>query len=218
MTLPAQVSPRVAALLEKARASRGRLIFAVDRTASREEAAKIGGLDVQLVHYGGDEMRHSPWLTDARELVRLMSKVRCMAGATQIAHVLQHVRAEHAREKVDAAVFIGDACEERPQILYAAAAGLGVPLFCFQEGDGPVVLLDRYGAPAAAFDAPSQSVETVFRELARLTNGAYAQFNASAAAKLAELLAAVVAFAIGGLNALGNLRSDSARKLLEQMR
>ena len=58
MTLPAQVSPRVAALLKKSQAARGRLIFALDATASREltwdmaatlqaamfeEAARIGG-------------------------------------------------------------------------------------------------------------------------------------------------------------------------------
>ena len=68
MTLPAQPSPRVAALLKKIQATRGRLIFALDATASREptwdmaaqlqaqmfeEAARIGGLDVQLVYYRG---------------------------------------------------------------------------------------------------------------------------------------------------------------------
>ena len=81
MTLPAQFFPRVAALLEKTRRSRGRLIFALDATASREamwdvaaqlqasmfeEAAKIGGLDVQLLYYRGtDEVRCSSWFSDA---------------------------------------------------------------------------------------------------------------------------------------------------------
>jgi hypothetical protein len=36
--LPAQLSPRVAALLKKTQAARGRLIFALDATASRARA------------------------------------------------------------------------------------------------------------------------------------------------------------------------------------
>jgi hypothetical protein len=103
MTLQAQISPRVAALLEKARATRGRLIFAIDATASREatwdmaaqlqsamfkEAAKIGSLDVQLVYYRGDgECRSSSWFSDAHELVKRMGAIRCEAGATQIGRV-----------------------------------------------------------------------------------------------------------------------------------
>jgi hypothetical protein len=234
MTSPTQLSPRVAALLEKTRRNRGRLIFALDATASREstwdmaaqlqaamfeEAAKIGGLDVQLVYYRGtDEVRCSSWFSDAHELVRRMSMIKCMAGTTKIARVLQHIRTENAREKVSAAIFVGDACEEAPHELYAAATGLSVPIFVFQEGNAPVVLLDRHGTPLASFDDPSQTVETVFREIARLTNGAYARFDAGAAAKLSELLAAVAAFATGGLKALGDLRSEGARKLLAQIK
>jgi hypothetical protein len=233
MILPTQISPRVAALLEKTRRSRGRLIFGLDATASREstwdlasslqarmfeEAAKIDGLEVQLVYYrGDDEVRYSSWFADAHELVSRMGTIRCKAGVTKIARVLRHIRTENEREKIAAAIFIGDAVEEPPQVLYAAAAGLDVPLFMFQEGDAPVVLLDRYGTPSADFDAP-QSVETVFRELARLTGGAYGKFNAGAAAQLGELLRAVAVFAIGGINALADLRTDSARKLLGQMK
>jgi hypothetical protein len=230
--LPAQASPRVAALLEKIRRNRGRLIFALDATASREgtwdmasqlqarmfeEAAKIGGLDVQLVYYrGADEVRHSSWFSDAHDLVIRMSAIKCVAGATKIARVLQHIRSENAREKINAGVFVGDACEEPPQALYATAAELGVPLFVFQEGDAQVMLLDQHGWPLP--DVPLQKVETVFRELSRLTNGAWARFDAGAAAKLGELLQAVAAFAVGGVNALADLRTDSARKLLGQMK
>jgi hypothetical protein len=234
MTVPTQLSSRVAALLEESRATRGRLIFGIDATASREptwdmaaqlqsamfeEAAKIGGLEVQLVYYRGhNEVRHSSWFSDPHEHVRRMGTIKCMAGATQIARVLQHVRAENARKKVNAAIFVGDACEEPPHALYATAAELDVPLFIFQEGDAPVVLLDQYGTPSVSFDAPSQKVETVFRELARLTNGAWARFDAGAAAKLGELLQAVAAFAVGGVSALADLRTDGARKLLNQMK
>jgi hypothetical protein len=57
-------------------------------------------------------------------------------------------------------------------------------------------------------------VETVFREMARLTNGAYCRFEPGAEAKLAELLHAVAAFAVGGLAALTDQRTDAARLLL----
>ena len=83
MSTPTLLSPRVAALLKKTQATRGRLIFALDATASREAmwdlattlqagifevAAEIGGLEVQLAHYGGDEFsnrRGSPMLMNS---------------------------------------------------------------------------------------------------------------------------------------------------------
>jgi hypothetical protein len=232
VTLPAQLSPRVAALLEKMRATRGRLIFALDATASREstwdmaaqlqarmfeEAAKVGGLDVQLVYYRGtDEVRCSSWFSDAHELVSRMSTIRCMAGATKIARVLRHIRSENEREKISAAIFVGDAVEEIPQELYREAANLNVPCFLFQEGDNLAMPVDQYGMPLP--DAPLQKVEQIFRELARLSNGAYARFDAGAAAKLGELLQAVAAFATGGITALADLRTDSAKKLLTQIK
>ncbi len=174
MTVPT-LSPRVAALLEKTRRSRGRLIFALDATASRErtwdmaaqlqaamfeEAAKIGGLDVQLVYYRDtDEVRASAWFADAHELVSRMSAIKCMAGTTKIARVLRHIRSENEREKVSAAVFVGDAVEEPPQQLYDAAAGLGVPLFCFQEGDGLALYVDQHGE--FIHEHPPQTVEQI---------------------------------------------------------
>jgi hypothetical protein len=230
--LPTQPSPRVAALLDKIQHSRGRLIFAIDATASREatwdmaaqlqaamfeEAARIGGLEVQLVWYRGpDECSHTAWTMDACELAAQMNRIRCAAGATKITRVLEHIRAEHQRAKIAAAVFIGDACEELRGALYDAAAGLGVPMFCFQEGDGLAAYVDHRGLPR--LDDPPQTVEHVFRELARITGGAYARFDAGAAAKLRELLQAVAAFAVGGLTALANQHTDSARKLLSQMK
>jgi hypothetical protein len=151
MNVPTRHSPRIAALLEKARAApRGHLLFAVDMTASREplrdlattltvgmftEAARLGGINVQLCHFGGDEFHHSPWCSDA-ELVNLMRTIRCKSGATQIGRVLKHVWTENQRQKVDAAVFIGDAVEETPSELYTVAMGLAVPVFMFQEGNG----------------------------------------------------------------------------------
>jgi hypothetical protein len=224
-------SPRVAALLKKMRAARGRLIFALDATGSREstwdmaaslqtqmfeEAAKIGGLDVQLVHFGGDQFQESPWTADPYELVGRMRAIRCTPGETQIAKVLAHIRAENEREKVAAAVFIGDACEEPPGELYDAAQGLGVPVFTFQEGANLALYTDH--RDVAVVGHPPQTVESVFRELARLSGGAHGKFDAGAARQLAEMLRAVAAFAVGGVAALANQNSDSARRLLSQMK
>ena len=182
-----------------------------------EEAAKIGGLEIQLAWYRGDnECSHTAWTTDVHELAKQMRRIECEAGTTKITRVLKHVRRENARGKVNAAVFVGDAVEEVPAELYAAAAGLGVPVFWFQEGDGLAIYVDQRGQYITAHEP--QKVETIFRELARLTGGAYGKFNAGAAKQLGELLRAVAAFAVGGMKALSDLRTDSARKLLNQLK
>ena len=82
-----------------------------------EEAARIGGLDVQLAYYrGADECSHSSWFADAARVGRADGRASGVRPAiTKIGRVLEHVRAEHAREKVGAAVLIGDAVEELPQ-------------------------------------------------------------------------------------------------------
>ena len=103
--------------------SRGRLVFCLDATAGSEEtwdlaaqltsdmfleAAKIGELDVPLVSIAGrDEVKASEWFADAHELVRRMGTIRCEAGSTKIARVLQHIHTEHQRQKVGAVIFIG---------------------------------------------------------------------------------------------------------------
>ena len=63
--------------------------------------------------------------------------------------------------------------------------------------------------------------EQAFREIARLTRGAYCRFDPGAAHQLAELLRAAAAYAAGGLRALENLsrqHQGGAVKLLAQMR
>ena len=154
MPTPAQISTRVVALLEKTRATRGRVVFAIDATGSREktwdmastlqaamfeETARVGSLEVQLIYYRGDECQSTPWTADAGELAKTMRCIRCENGGTQILRVLEHIKQESARQKIAASIFVGDAVEETPQHLYDVAAGLGVPLFAFQEGDGLVV-------------------------------------------------------------------------------
>ncbi|SDG60291.1 hypothetical protein [Pelagibacterium luteolum] len=196
---------------------RGRLLFAMDATMSRqptwdmacqlqsemfETVAKTGGLDVQLIYFRGfGECRASKWVSDARSLAGLMTGIDCRGGHTQISKVLSHARTEHKTKKINAIVYVGDAMEEDIDRLAQKAGELGLlgcPMFIFQEGHDGVA-------------------ESAFREFARLTKGAYAKFNAGAAAELAALLRAVAAYASGGRSALKLQGSGSARLLLEQL-
>ncbi len=148
--------------------TRGRLVFALDATMSRQptwdqacvlqadmfrEAASAGGLDIQLVYYRGlAECRASPWVAEPQRLGALMSRIDCRGGHTQIAKILAHARRENDKAKVGALVFVGDAMEEKLDDLCAGAGELGlrsVPAFMFQEGYDPVC-------------------EQAFREIARL--------------------------------------------------
>ena len=202
-------------------AERGKLVFAMDATMSRqptwdralhiqsemfEETAQIGGLDVQLVFFRGyNECRASKWASDARELARLMTQVDCRGGYTQIGRVLKHVRKEAAAGTVNAVVYVGDCLEEDIDQVCNGAGELGllgVPMFMFQEG------LD-----AAA--------ERGYREIARLTQGAYCRFDAASAQQLRDLLSAVAVYAAGGRKALADRsasRGGSAQLLLEQLK
>jgi len=199
---------------------RGRLIFALDATMSRQptwdqacklqaemfrEAAAIGGLDIQLVYYRGlAECRTSPWIADPDRLGALMSGIDCRGGQTQIAKILAHARRETENGKVAVLVFVGDAMEEPLDELCARAGELGlhnVKAFMFQEGHDP-------------------TCEQAFREIARLTGGAYCRFAPGAAHELAELLRAAAAYAAGGLKALADLKANSVgvTRLIEQLK
>jgi hypothetical protein len=89
---------------------RGRLIFAMDATMSRQPTwdlalglqadmfravKEVGSLDVQLVYFRGfGETRASKWVSDPDALARLMTGVSCQGGYTQICKVLTHARRE----------------------------------------------------------------------------------------------------------------------------
>ena len=180
----------------------GRLLFAMDATASREPtwdiacqiqgemfraAEAAGGLAVQLCYYGGMGFCHvTPWLRDSKELLRLMSGVRCLAGATQIGRVLEHAYCEARSQRINAAVFVGDCMEEDPDRLIDLSGKLGmrgIPLFVFHEGFDPA---------AAA----------TFQHMARISGGAYSRFDAASANQLKDLLSAVATYATGGREAL----------------
>src|ERR1700720_1645240 len=89
---------------------RGRLIFALDATASREPTwdracriqgemfeatAALGGLEIQLVFLRGfSQCKTSKWLTPAADLDRVMGSVLCVGGETQIERVLSRALRE----------------------------------------------------------------------------------------------------------------------------
>jgi hypothetical protein len=202
-------------------AGRGRLIFALDATMSRqptwdlaqslqgrmfETAAKLGGLDVQLVYFRGlSECRASRFIANGVGLGDLMSKISVSGGNTQIGKVLKHVREESRAKRVGALVYVGDAMEENVDDLCQIAGELGLlglKAFMFHEGDDP-------------------TAESAFREIARLTGGAYAAFDSAAPRKLADLLSAAAAYAAGGRKALEKIAGEgsaTARALLAQMK
>ncbi len=205
----------------RAPGSRGRLIFALDATMSRQptwdqacklqaemfnETAAIGGLEVQLVYFRGfGECRSSKWVDDPRRLAEMMTRIDCRGGATQIGKVLKHTRDEARKKPVQALVYIGDAMEEFVDRLCAIAGEiglLGMPAFMFHEG-------------------PDQIAGSAFKEIARLTGGAYCRFDSGSAQQLRELLSAVAVYAAGGRAALedyGRKSGPQTRLLIEQMR
>lgn len=197
-------------------AGRGRLIFAMDATASREPTwdracqlqgemfeatAALGGIEVQLVFYGGFNIcKASRWLSTAPDLHRAMRAVSCVGGQTQIARVLQHAIKAARAGRINALVFVGDAMEESLDELLGLAgelALLNVPAFVFHEGGDAVA-------------------GRAFKEIARITRGAYCPFDAASADQLRALLGAVATFAAGGRAALADYgkRAGGAALLL----
>jgi len=200
---------------------KGRLMFALDATASREptwdhasrlqaemfrETASLGGLDIQLCYYRGFEEFHaSHWLSNTDQLLRQMTGVRCLAGHTQINKLLRHCISEakslaaSKEGKINALVFIGDCVEEDIDRLGHTAGTLGlmgVPVFIFQEGHDPVAT-------------------KAFQQIARLSGGAYCPFDAGSAKQLKDLLSAVAVFAAGGHRALENFHTSQGRVILK---
>jgi len=201
--------------------SRGRLIFAMDATASREptwdqacaiqgemftETAALGGLETQLCWYRGfGEFHADPWTADSGTLLRHMTGVFCQGGTTQIEKVLKHALKEGTDLKPDALVFVGDCVEESVDQLCRLAGELGllgVPVFLFQEGHEP-------------------NAERTFAEIARLSGGAHCRFDAGSAQQLRDLLSAVAVFAAGGrraLEAFSKQRGDGVKLLTRQVK
>jgi len=202
-------------------ASEGRLIFAMDATASRQPTwdtavqiqgemfsatSNLGGVSVQLAFYRGfGQFKVSQWTNNGAEMTRLMSSVSCLAGETQILKILKHALNETRKAKVDAVVFVGDCIEEDVDKLGHIAGELGLvglPVFIFQESNDPI----------ASFS---------FQQISRLSGGACVQFDRASAHTLSMLLGAIAVYAAGGRNALKNLvktRGGVVRQIFNQMK
>lgn len=194
---------------------KGKLIFAMDATASREatwdqacqlqaemfsETAALGGLDIQLCYYRGfGEFNASPWYSNSQQLLHRMTSVSCLGGQTQIEKVIRHAIAESKKDKINAVVFVGDCLEENIDDLarYAGELSLlGVPIFIFQEGYDPVAMMG-------------------FRQLAKITGGSYCSFDSGSAQQLKRLLSAVAVYAAGGYQALENFNKRHGKTILQ---
>jgi hypothetical protein len=170
---------------------RGRLIFAMDATMSRQPSWDLA-LKLQ---------------TDMFRAVKKVGGlgISCQGGFTQIGKILAHARRESERTKVNAVVYVGDCMEEEIDELSERAGELGilgVPVFLFQEGREP-------------------KAERAFKEIARLTRGAYCHFDAGSARQLSQLLMAVAVYATDGRKALHDFgaetKNSAAMHLLAQL-
>lgn len=223
---PKPGSSAVAAFLAQARAvaarpaapPTARLLFIMDATASRQPSwdrachvmgemfaatRELGGLAIQLAYWRGHmEFAATPFLADGAELTRRMAGVRCLGGQTQMLRALTHALEETRRARVHACVLVGDALEEAldPICHVAGQLGLhGTPVFAFHEG----------GEPKSADG---------FRQVAKLSGGAFAPFDSSSADALRDLLRAVAVFAAGGRAGLVALPGPAAKRMAAQLR
>ena len=196
------ISSRVKELLAEVSSKprqRGNLIFALDATASRErtwdtasqlqasmflEVVGIGGLDLQLVYFRGvlgvtAECKASSWISDPVALARLMAKIRCETGYTQIERVLSHALREAASARSAPWSMSETPARKNAETLVRPAYELGdleIPVFMFQEGrdqdaerfqeiaerpTGPITALTR-AAPSfwASFSRPLQRLRS----------------------------------------------------------
>ncbi|WP_108124267.1 hypothetical protein [Saccharospirillum mangrovi] len=199
----------------------GRLLFALDATASRQPSwdtacqlhselflatRDLGGLAIQLCYYRGfNEFHAGAWVTSADALLRAMNGVRCLGGHTQIAKVLKQALAETRQKAVKAVILVVDCCEEPADELSQLAGELGLlntPVFVFQEGQ----------------DAHASQV---FGQIAQLSGGALSAFDHRSPAVLKALLGAVAVYASGGRTALEQFSRNApseVKRLTQQLK
>ncbi len=183
--------------------ARGRLIFSLDATGSREPTWHVARdvqakmfiaagsmLSLQLVFFQGTVCKASRWATSGEELARWMSTIKCETGMTRIASVLRHGLREHAKAPVQGITYIGDAMEESLDLLAGLADELGaasVPLHIYQEGN-------------------NVAVTKAFRLLALRSGGTYSAFNPAVPETIGRLSARlneVARVAVASVAAIG---------------
>jgi len=194
---------------------RPRMVFAIDATASREDAwstaqdvtdalfaAVPGALDIALAVHGGGELHtFGGFSADAAAIRQAAAAVTCRAGGTRLIEIMERVRDE-ARVKV--LLYIGDAFEEFEEDAVAAAQDLaraGTRCIILQDGD-------------------DEHAGSVFGSIAEITGGALLPFDGTAPGRLRDLLRAVATLAAGGVTLLEARQQalPGARRLLENLR
>ena len=132
-----------------------------------------------------------------------MSGIECRGGNTQIGKVLGAcAEGDGGGKGGRAGLSSATRWRNRSTISPQKAGNLGlrgVPVFVFQEGRDGVA-------------------ERAFKEIARLSKGAWFRFDRNSAATLARLLSAVAVFATGGLKALEARGRPEDRLMIEHMR
>jgi hypothetical protein len=198
-------------------ASRPRLVFAVDATASREPAwaaarqvtdalvkALPGELDVALAVHGGSRVHtFTAFTNNAATLRDRAAGVMCQAGLTRLLPILaSSLKAPSVR----VIIYIGDVFEENLAQGRHLADSLGA------RGTKLIVLHDT-ADPGARRDAE------VFWDLAKRTGGCVLPFDSSAPGRLRDILSAVAVYAVGGEKLLRERRHalPGAVALLEHL-
>jgi hypothetical protein len=139
-------------------------------------------------------MKATKFFGSTMPLVQAMSGLACRAGHTQLAKVLRHVAREHEQAPVAAVILVGDYCEEPLDDVGHAAGPVRAPVYAFLEGDAP-------------------EGKAAFEVIAKATGGVVIPFDAKSPNQLRELLGAVAAYVVGGLEALTDQRPEIVRLL-----
>ncbi|GHD99795.1 hypothetical protein GCM10008024_08750 [Allgaiera indica] len=123
-----------------------------------------------------------------------MAAVRCKRGLTQFIPALETFAADS--RKTDALIMVGDAFEESENVALLPSWTLrdrGTRVFCFREGDDPVVV-------------------SAFNTIAKATSGRSIRLGDEL--PLADLCSGAALLAAGGQDALKRLPNAKARQLL----
>lgn len=185
--------------------------FIIDATGSREHSWEqaqriqsdmfksitgLRSLRLRVLHFGGASLTDIGWQSNPRDVAKKMAAVRCSAGLTQTLPALSEFLEEAQADRAKAIILVGDSFEEdcrEAQELGHLLKSAGIKLFCFLEGDDWIA-------------------ETVFRDLAATTGGAFAQFGDEL--PLADLCEGVALLCAGGKKALDRLNHTKAKQLL----
>ena len=196
-------------------AASGRLIFVIDATGSRAEAwdvaqkttanmfddiskLNLGKLAIRVLVFRGssdpqDVVADTPWHTDAKKLQAGMKEIGCMGGSTQFVGSFKRILTEKAQDS-DTIIMIGDSFEEEVKDVLKQADKFKAQksrVFAFHEGYDP-------------------HAESVFKDIAERTGGAFAKFDANS--NLSALMKAAAAFAAGGEKGLSRLASAGSKE------